>query len=232
VNSSPSGRSATLIFNRPIPPARDGLPGALTIRVLHKGGVLHLSPDSKLMFNRRFDYEVTVADAQINAMLTMSALVEDAHRGLYGAPGTEGHPVYPSNPAASPNLASGQLVRIALGFTQQARTEMARFENGVAPPDQPAGPQGPKLDVSKIFMALAFVFGLAFLGALVATVRKPRDEQLKRLAALPANRAEVLAAVNALESEYKQGGLPARAYQDQRQRLMNRLVEFDSRGAD
>ena len=78
-------------------------------------------------------------------------------------------------------------------------------------------------------MALSVVFGLAFLAALVATIRKSRDEQLSRLAALPATRAEMLAAIPELETEYRNGNLPARNYQDQRQRLLNRLVEFDSR---
>ncbi|MCA8918258.1 MAG: hypothetical protein KDB32_04205, partial [Planctomycetes bacterium] len=82
------------------------------------------------------------------------------------------------------------------------------------------------------FKSLAFVFGLAFVGALVATLRWPREKQLKRLAELPATRKEVLEGVNQLELEYKEGKLPARAYSEHRQRLLNRLVELDARGKE
>lgn len=232
INPSPSGRSATLMFTRPVPPAQDGAPGTLTIRLLHKGGVLMLSPGDKLTFKRSFDYPVDEATAQLNETLTMSALVEGAHRRLYAQPqnGT-----FASNPEAAPDLPRTEVAVLAVGFTPEMQEFMKDLEaraSGEVTPEAPPEPPGKTMDVSMIFKALAFIFGLAFLGALVATLRKPRDEQLKNLAELPGSRAELLDAVTKLEQEYKKGALPARAYGEQRQRLLNRLVEFDSRASE
>lgn len=230
INASPSGRSATLVFTRPVPPASDGAAGALTIRLAHRGGILMISPSDKTSLKRSFDYPVVECTAQITEGLTLAALVEGAHRRLYAQPqgGT-----YASNPDETPDLPSGEIAVLALGFNREAQEFMREFEaraSGEVPPAPTETPNEKQMDVSVIFKTLAFIFGLAFVGALIATVRKPRDEQLKRLAELPASRREVLDAVSKLESEYKQGGIPPRAYSEQRQRLLNRLVEFDARG--
>jgi hypothetical protein len=144
---------------------------------------------------------------------------------------------FPPNPELNPDLAANESVQLIFGFGPEAQKAMAELEAraaglGETPEVEPDKTVEPKFDVSILFKALALVFGLAFVGALVATIRKPRDMQIEKLAELPASRREVLEAVNALEREYKDGKFPARAYQEQRQRLMNRLVEFDSRGKD
>lgn len=229
VNPSPGGRSATLVFTRPIPPAQEGAPGALTIRLMHKGGVLMLSPDDKLFFKRSFDYPVLEASAGITEGLSFTALVEGAHRRLYGQPSAGS---YGSNPDVSPDLPALEVAVLSLGFTPEIQQMMREVEAraGGAPQTPETGePAGKQMDVSVIFKVLAVVFGLAFLGALVATVRKPRKEQLDRLADLPGSRQDLVDAVRALEDEYKQGALPARAYTEQRQRLLNRLIDFDAR---
>lgn len=228
VNPSPGGRSATLVFTRPVPPARLGAAGVLEIRLMHQGGVLTSAPAERLAVQRSFDYPVLEAEADIAPELTLAALVEGAHRRLYG-PAQDGR--HPPNPDHSPDLASHEVVQLVFAFTEEAQQMLARWEAGetgppTAQPEPAAG--GPRFDLSVVFKALALVFGLAFVGALVATIRKPRDEQLKKLAALPASRREVLEAVIALEAEYKEGAMPARVYQEQRQRLLNRLVEFDA----
>lgn len=232
VNPSPSGRSATLVFTRPVPPARLGAAGVLEIRVMHQGGVLTSAPAERISVTRSFDYPVLEAEADLPPELTLAALVEGAHRRLYGPPQDGRHP---PNPDHSPDLASQEVVQLVFAFTEEAQQMLARWEAGESGPptaqQQPA-PPGPSFNLSVLFKALALVFGLAFVGALVATIRKPRDEQLKKLARLPASRREVLDAVVALEAEYKEGAMPARVYQEQRQRLLNRLVEFDAGAAE
>ena len=233
VNPSPSGRSATLVFTRPVPPAQEGAPGSLTIRVIHYGGVLMLSPTDKLTIKRSFDYPVDSATASIADGLTFTALVEGAHRRLYAQPDANGS--YNSNPDADPDLPALEVAVFVYGFAPKLQDRMRQLEAAatgeVRTTDSPETPDK-QMDVSMIFKTLAFIFGLAFVGALIATLRKPRDEQLKRLAELPGSRQEVLDAVSKLEQEYKQGYLPARAYSEQRQRLMNRLIEFDAKDGD
>jgi hypothetical protein len=230
VNPSPGARSASLVFTRPVPPAQGAAPGVLTIRVLHKGGVLMLSPSDKLALRRVFDYPVREATAGISQGLTFSALVEDAHRRLYAPPDEAGN--YGSNQEAEPDLAAGETAVLALGFTPEVQKMMQDIEGRAEGPPPAPQPAGKSMDVSVIFKVLALLFGLAFLGALVATMRKPRDEQLKRLAELPGSRQELLDAVVKLETDFKAGAIPPRAYQEQRRRLMNRLVEFDAGGTD
>ncbi|MCB9932208.1 MAG: hypothetical protein H6841_02170 [Planctomycetes bacterium] len=233
VNPSPSGRSATLVFTRPVPPARQGMAGVLEIRLLHQGGVLMAAPDEKVAIQRSFDYPVLEAQADLGPDLTLAALVEGAHRRLYGLPEAGNGTRYPSNPDHAPDLAALEVAQLVFGFSTEAQQAMSQLEaragGEAAPAAQPQPKEEPaRFNLSILFKALALVFGLAFVGALVATLRKPRDKQLEKLAELPASRREVLEAVLALETEYKEGAMPARAYQDQRQRLLNRLVEFDA----
>ena len=237
VNQSPSGRSATLVFTRPVPPARDGVPGVLEIRLVHKGGVLLATPEGKVSLERRFDYDVIQAEASVRLELILAALVQGAHRRLYGPVKTEGAQIYTSNPDVSPDLKAGETVQLILGFSRDAQEQMAMLEaraTGEAPPTTEQAPTKPEpaLNQQVLFLGLAIVFGLAFVGALIATVRLPREKQLKRLAELPGSRREVIDAVAALEKDYKEGKLPARSYQDHRQRLLNRLVEFDARAKE
>jgi hypothetical protein len=237
VNATPGGRSATLVFNRPVPPARDGVPGLLVLHLVHKGGVMTISPSEKISLKRSFEMSMLEASASVWPQLTFAALVEGAHRRLYGEPIEEDMRRFPPNPELNPDLAANEVVQLIFGFGPEAQKAMAELEAraaglGETPEAAPDQTIEPKFDVSILFKALALLFGLAFVGALVATIRKPREKQIEILAELPASRREVLEAVNALEREYTEGKFPARAYQEQRQRLMNRLVEFDSRSKD
>ncbi|MCA8913659.1 MAG: hypothetical protein KDB82_18390 [Planctomycetes bacterium] len=234
IDPSPGGRAATLVFDRPVPPALNGNPGRLVIHLVHLGGVLMSMPSEKLAFERTFNLDVIDAVAQITPELTLAGLVEGVHRRFYGEPENG---MYPPNPEVAPDLTAGQTVQIVLGFNHDAQDRMAELEQAAmqedAPPEKPTQDEtepATRFDWSVLFKSLAFVFGLAFIGALVATLRFPREKQLKRLAELPATRKEVLAAVVKLEQEYKEGKIPARAYTEHRQRLLNRLVELDSRG--
>lgn len=233
IDPSPSGRAATLVFDRPVPPALNGMPGVLNIRLTHSGGVLLSTPGDKLAFERSFEHSVLEANARLAPELTLAALVEGAHRRLYGSPRDN---EYPSNPEVSPDLNAGELAQMVLGFSREAQELMAEMEasatgpHGLMTESAPPPEATPPFDWSILFKALAFVFGLAFVGALVATLRWPREKQLQRLAELPASRKDVLQAVNHLEHEYKEGKIPARAYGEHRQRLLNRLVELDARG--
>jgi len=233
INPSPSGRSATLVFNRPVPPARDGAPGRLVIRLVHKGGVSMASPSDKLSLKRGFEHSVREATAEVWPHLTFAAVVEGSHRRLYGQPAEGRMRAFPPNPDLEPDLSAHELVQLIIGFGPEAQQEMAAIEagapGGTPQAETPAPAAEPKFDVSILFKALALLFGLAFIGALVATVRKPRDKQIEKLAELPASREEVVRAVAALETDFQAGNIPARAFQEHKQRLLSRLVDFDAR---
>lgn len=231
VSPSSGGREASLIFRRPVPPA-----GALEIRMLHSGGVLHVDPTGKLGLRRSFSFPVRRAEAMIADGLTLAALVEGEHRRYYGQSEGEGTLNYPTNPEADPALKAGEQVRLVLGFNDDARGRMAAIESGEPPAPRPGGEEsvdaGKRLDQSMVFKALAIIFGLAFVAALVGTVRKPREEQLKSLAELPSNRAGLVDALVDLDADYRKGVIPAHLYKEERRRMLNRLVEFDARRED
>lgn len=226
--ASPSGRSAALIFRRPIPPARDGVPGTLQIALLHAGGVPLDAPDTKLALTRGFPVDLRNARANVDARLTLSALLPQEHRSLYGDPVTEAGMVQRES-THSPAIPFGEEAQLVFGLSEAAKAELAAV---AAPPEAPrqAAPDSEGVRWHVIFIALAIVFGIAFLGALVASVRLSRDKQLERLKELPSTRAGLISALAALEADYKAGRMPAAPYLEQRQRLISRLIEHDVKG--
>jgi hypothetical protein len=229
---SPTGRSASLVFRRPVPPALHGEPGTLVIAVLHNGGIPVEEPTALVPLKRGFPFDVQHARANLDARLSLQALLADGHRSLYTTAETIGDMLRRES-TGTPALNSGATVQFVIGLTPETQAALRQAVMPTAP-----GP-GPVVDVSRqslrwyaVFIALAIVFGIAFCGALIASIRKPREQQLDQLAELPASRAEVLSALAQLETEYKAGKLPASAYVSQKQRLMNRLVEFDVKRRD
>lgn len=222
---SPSGRNASLIFRRPVPPARDGAPGTLLIVLLHGGGVAHETPDGKIALTRGFPADLQTARANVDSRLTLSALLPQEHRSLYGEPSPDGR-VVKRQSNQTPALPFGEQAQLVIGLSDAARAEMA----ALVPPTDAAPRAEVELEGVRwyvIFIALSIVFGIAFLGALVASTRRSREQQLERLKELPSTRAGLVSSLAALEADYKSGKLPAAPYLEQRQRLLNRLIEHD-----
>lgn len=234
---SPSGRQGKLVFRRPVPPAGSSGPGTLTIRVLHRGGVLLLSPGDKVQLERTFPLEVTRATARVGADATLRAFAPENHRRLYAEPTGGARATQSFAAAQQPSLYAAETAQWVLGFTDNAQQRMREIEEGVAgavqpDPDDADGkknkPAGDQLKLNVLFQWMAILFGLAFVAALVASVRKPREKQLEALAKVPGSRAEMLREVADLEHAYKAGKLPPASYLDQKQRLLNRLIEHDT----
>ncbi|MBX3460315.1 MAG: hypothetical protein KF696_10210 [Planctomycetes bacterium] len=214
---SASARAAALEFTRVVPPARDGKPGTLVLRVSHRAGVPIANPGGKVALNRSFPLELQGAAARLAPGLTLQALVTDGHRKLYG-----------DKYVSTAPLAAGQAVQFIIGLDDDAQAQVAAFD--IRTTEKPSQPKdGSTFRWDMMFKVLAVIFGLAFIGALVASLRWPREKQLQRLADLPASRAEVLAELKALQEDYEARRLPAAAYLEQKQRLLNRLIEFDTR---
>ncbi len=226
-NASPSGRSATLVFRRPVPPALNGKPGTLMLRLQHRAGVPDNDPTAKVQLKRSFSLTLKRAEASIGDGLTLAALVPEGHRKLYGAPnGAE----FASTEV--PALAAGNVAEIILGLNAEAQLALGKMSGPATQPASELAADKDELKWNVLFQWLAAFFGIAFIGALVASLRWPRDKQLERLATLPASRAEVVKALSILEADYRARRIPARAYVEQRARLVNRVIEFDARQSE
>jgi hypothetical protein len=226
-NASPSGRSATLVFRRPVPPALNGKPGTLVLRLQHRAGVPDNDPTAKVQLRRSFPLELRRAEASISDGLTLAALVPEGHRKLYG-PATG--PEFASTEL--PALAAGNVAEIVLGLNAEAQLALGRMSGPQTPAASELNAEQDEVKWNVLFQWLAAAFGLAFIGALVASLRWPQEKQLERLAALPASRAEVVKALATLEADYRARQLPASAYVEQRARLVNRLIEFDAKQSE
>lgn len=236
-NPSPDGRSASLVFRRVVPPARNGKPGVLEIRLMHQAGVRTADPGQKIRLVRSFKMPLAKAAATILQGVVLQSLVTDAHRKFFGEGQADGRATGYSS-AQTPALGAGETVELILGFDAALQKQLSDLEAAALAKQQPenagnepaTGEQAPGLRSQVIFQALAALFGVAFLVALVASIRKPREAQLERLNRLPAPREELLTALAELEADFSARKLPATAYLEQKQRLMNRLVEADSGG--
>lgn len=234
-NPSPDGRSASLVFRRVVPPTRGGTPGTLEIRIIHQAGARTAEPGQRSRLLRTFPLALRASTADIAEGITLQGLVTESHRKFYGEPVADGRNARFTS-ARSPALEANEQLELILGFNTEAQAELADMEARAT--GQPTAEPGPApaaetqgLNTRALFLALAAMFGLAFLIALVASVRKPREQQLERLNKLPMTRDELLQALRDLEADYKQVKLPATAYLEQKQRLMNRLIEVDAGGS-
>ncbi|MBX3474262.1 MAG: hypothetical protein KF754_07755 [Planctomycetes bacterium] len=232
-NPSADGRSASLVFRRVVPPARQGTPGVLEIRLRHQAGARTADPGQRTRLLRSFPLELQNAEARVSDGVTLQVLVTQSHRKLFADPVKEGR-VQVLSGAKSPALAAGEVSEWIVGFSTELQQELSKLEalaTGRAAdsgnPDTKAE-EPVSINQRAVFLALAAAFGLAFLVALVASVRKGRDQQLERLNRLPGNRDELLAALRELEAEYKTGHIPPTAFLEQKQRLLNRLIEHDA----
>jgi len=232
---SPDGRAASIIFRRVVPPAIGGAPGVLELRLIHQAGARMAQPDQRTRLIRWFPLTLQKAEAEVADGITLNALVTEAHQRLYGD-ARPGDGLVTLGAARNPALQAQDRVELVIGFDAELQKELlemdARATGQVAPePETAPGAEAATLNTRAVFLALAAMFGLAFLIALVASVRKVREVQLQRLNKLPVSREDALGALKDLESDYKQGKLPATAFLEQKQRLMNRLVEFDAGGS-
>lgn len=232
---SPDGRgSAWLIFNRPVPPARDGNPGRLVLRIRHKGGVLHESADRRLRLARRFPLPLTELRVTADPRLEIRGLKPEAHARIIGdARLTEGLNVYGVPEHEGDLIAADEEFELIIGFTPEARAEMAKIAGGFStsensPPPRPDAPAETGISTQAVFKALAVLFGLAFLVALVSSLRASREDQIKRLNRCHASSAQIVGEIHRLHAEYQAGRLPAALYTEQRKRLVNRLVEAEA----
>jgi hypothetical protein len=233
IHPSPSGRSASVVFRRVVPPARDGRPGVLELRVRHRGGIEVENPEGRFQLSRSFPLDVGASSARVRESIHLSALVEPAHRRLYGETGVSGG-MLAFRPHTEP-LRAGEQAVVTVGLTTDAQARLREIAAGfmperTAPPEQQQRQDG--ISYRTVFKALAVIFGLAFLTSLVATFRKPREKQLQSMARLPHTRAELLAALAQMQADYEQGRLPARSWLEQKQRLLNRLIELEVQGPD
>jgi hypothetical protein len=229
-NPSPDGRAASLVFRRVVPPAVGGAPGVLELRLVHQAGARMADPGQRTRLIREFPLPLQRVEAEVHDGVTLAALVVDSHRRLL-ADGTSQTGLTRYAGARKPALEAGERAELVLGFDaalQQRLADMEARAAGTAQAEPAARDAKPALNTRAVFLALAALFGMAFLVALVASMRKPREQQLARLNRMPVTRDEAVAALKELESDYRHGKLPATAYLEQKQRLVNRLVEFDA----
>lgn len=231
-NPSPDGRGASLVFRRVVPPAIAGTPGLLELRFSHQAGARTADPGQRTRLVRQFPMALQQVEMFVADGISLQVLATQAHRKLLGEPSVDGR-TRRYKALRAPALEAGEAAEWIIGFTQELQTELAALEARAAGKpgaegETRAGAQTSDLNQRAVFMALAAAFGLAFLVALVASVRKSREQQLARLNRLPVTRDDMLAALRDLESDFKHGAIPATAYLDQKQRLLNRLVEHDA----
>ncbi|MDC1142764.1 hypothetical protein OAU50_06705 [Planctomycetota bacterium] len=222
-------RVAYLRFRRVVPPARDGQPGKLVIRILHSTGIPYDRPESMFRLKRQFGFVVKSMQANLDANVRMSALLTGEHRGVYEAPAMgHGMTVMVSKPNTDA-LAAGDVAELVFGLSETGLEAVMRIEN----PDEtqaqnaPAPKLGGQFNLQVMFKFLAGVFGLAFLIVFVHGLSKPREEQRAKLNEPPTNRDGLKSALNELKAEYDAGKLPATQYKQHRQRLMDHLIELD-----
>ncbi|MCC6466450.1 MAG: hypothetical protein IT463_14010 [Planctomycetes bacterium] len=225
---TPDARTAAITFRRVVPPARNGKPGRLVLRLRHACGVDLAEPGKHLRLQRKLPFAVRQVSAEADGRLDLSGLVADENRRLFDSPVVRGDRLaWPAARAVDPVAAPSQGYDLVFGFTRAAQEQLAAGPETAAPADEDETLPGARLNTQVLFRALALLFGLAFLGALAASLRKPREGQLERLARLPASRAEVVQALRELKAEFAAGRLPAASYAEQRLRLLNRLIEHD-----
>lgn len=232
VTDQADGRGAVLTFRRVVPPALGGKPGVLEIRLRHFAGAATSEPGRKTRIVRAFPQALQTAAANLGFGIEMQALVTDSHRKLFSE-STDADGMRNLVAAREPALDAGEAVDLVLGFDDRARQMLAEAETaaasaGAASPAQAAARSA--LDFRNLFVALAVLFGMGFLVALVASLRKPREKQLEKLNQLGSPRDEVMRALFELESDLKAQRIPAASYLEQKQRLMNRLIESDTGG--
>lgn len=233
-NPSPDGRSASVVFRRVVPPAVGGVTGVLELRLIHQAGARMAQPEQRTRLLRAFPLAPEKSTASVFDGVILNALVTEAHRKFF-AEGKPGDAQIEYTAARTPAVEANEQIEFVIGFNEDVQAQLAQLEaqaTGQPVPENAAPESRPsEFNTRTMFLALAALFGLAFLVALVASMRKPREQQLERLNRLPVTRDEALAAVKQLEADYKQGKLPATSYLEQKQRLVNRLIESEAGGS-
>lgn len=235
---------ASLVFNRPVPPGRDGRPGRLVIKLRHRGGVLYENPTSFVELRRGFSLPCADLRVMVPEGLEASAVLLGDHRSLLAEPelGSDGMLRYAPRAGARELIPAGETWVAAIRFSKDLQHAMAELApppgdgqepdhgRGGLPPD--ATKQGPELLMKNVYTAAAVLCGLAFLVAVVVSLRGSAKGQRGSLNRSPVSRHELVQALRALERDFESRSLPAQAYQEHRRRLMNRLLDLEVNKAD
>ncbi|MCF6228337.1 MAG: hypothetical protein L3J82_06700 [Planctomycetes bacterium] len=222
-------RVAYLRFQRIVPPAIDGVPGRLVIKVLHSSGIPYRALDSQFRLKRQFGFTVKSARAELDPAIRLAALIPGGHRAVYKET-VSGHGM--TAKVSDPDgvaMNAGEIAEFVFGLSDYGVFAATKFVD----PDsakQPAAKLAPEdkaggaFDMKMMFKFFAAVFGLAFLIVFVNGLSKPRDEQRKKLNEAPEDKEGLLKALRDLKAEYDTGKLPATEYKQHKQRLMEHLI--------
>ena len=222
-------RVAYLRFQRVVPPAIDGVPGRLEIRVLHSSGIPYGALDSQFRLKRQFGFSVKSARAELDPAVRLSALISGEHRAVYKDTAIgHGMTVKVSDPDGVA-MNAGDVSEFVFGLSEfgiLAATKFADPDSAKQPEAKqaPADKAGGAFDWQVMFKFLAAMFGLAFLIVFVNGLSKPRAEQRKKLNTAPEDKEGLLKALRDLKAEYEAGKLPATEYKQHKQRLMEHLL--------
>ncbi|MCC6572989.1 MAG: hypothetical protein IT462_04275 [Planctomycetes bacterium] len=228
------GRKASLVFNRPVPPAVGGKPGRLVLKLMHRGGIPLAQPESSVRVMRSLPLALRDLRIATDPTLEVGGVRADGHAKLLEAPeqGADGLVRYRAAAGALDVVGAGDRYIIAIALSARAREVLADVARRIQPPSktETPAPAATGINMQGVFIMLAVVFAVGFLVAMVISLRSSREMQRKRLNEVDASRDEIIAAMKQLEADYKARKLSATAYLDQRKRLMARALEISVKG--
>jgi|GEM_PF-3827769 len=229
-----------LVINKPIPP----------------GGTLHIELEQHPGFSYENIFPVNVSRIGFPYPVQDVRLLNDpllrirAESGLIvtsAEPGIDGlvRPEVAKEAGKRWTMSGGQPFSLIIDPSEELRGVMAQVPT---PPEASAGPGAERqvnlealaskiaaersgtggLVWKRVYSALALLFGLGFIVALIVNLGSRREVQLERLRSLPVDRAELIAELKRLESDYDRQRIPPAAYLEERTRLMSRLVELEA----
>lgn len=222
---------ATLVFNRPVPPAQGGRPGRLVLRVLHKCGVLYSEPNAAVNFARVASHDVLDLRVVATAGLNVLAVRDPDHMAVLGdgEVGQDGMVRYAPR-ASGVQVKAGERYAFSLRLDPQWQSIMADVAKRNAAPAAPkAKPVDKALNLKGIYAMLAVLFAIGFAVTLLYTFRATREAQRLRVNEVYAGKREIIEALAELERDYAARRIPASAYLEQRTRLLNRAVDLEMR---
>jgi hypothetical protein len=238
--SQPDGKTnvASLVFNRPVPPAQGGRPGRLVLKFRHQAGVMPEASGASVVVRRKLQWPLLDLRAMTNGTVELNAVREPGHVGLFARPSADSDGATRYAPALKGLLVDAQeefLLSARLSADVRERfAELAAGMNDEQPPTESvreaatgrAATGRPGANMPAVYGALAGAFGLGFVVSVIVMLRGRREDQRARLDRAPGGRDELLRELALLDADFEKGALPATSYQAQRARLMTRLVEM------
>lgn len=222
---------ATLVFNRPVPPAQGGRPGRLVLRVLHKCGVLYTDAGASVNFARMASRDLLDLRVAATAGLNVLAVRDPDHTAVLGEGelGQDGMVRYAPK-ARGVQVKAGERYAFSLRLDPQWQSIMAEVaKRNAAPPAPRPKPADKSLNVKGIYAMLAALFGIGFAVTLLYTFRASREVQRLRVNEVHAGKHDILDALSELERDYAARRIPPSAYLEQRKRLLARAVDLETR---